>query len=280
MVVVPAGRFTMGSPDAEQGRVKNEGPQHVVTIARPFAVSKFEVTRGEYARFVRATRHKSGDGCVVWTGKAGGEPVSGKSWRDPNFRQDDSHPVVCITWGDAKAYVEWLSRKTGKTYRFLSEAEWEYAARAGSVTRFHFGDDDDDLCKYANVADQSAREGGGGEDWKYANCRDGYGTTTAPVGSFLPNAFGLHDMHANVWEWMQDCYHDGYVGAPDDGSAWIAAECKARVVRGGSLSAPPRADRSAIRSLGSAEARSGLGLAAVPDWHNWNLGLRLARNLD
>lgn len=279
MVVIPAGSFLMGSPESEAGRVKNEGPQHAVTIAAPFAVSKFEVTRGQYAEFVRETAHVSGDACIVWTGSKGGEPLQGKSWRDPNFQQSDRHPVVCITWGDAKAYIAWLGQKTGQAYAFLSEAEWEYAARAGSVTRFWFGDSEDDLCKYANVSDLSAKDNGGGADWIFANCRDGFGAATAPVGSFLPNPFGLYDMHANVWEWTADCYHDSYEGAPTDGSARTSGACKARVVRGGSLSAPPRADRSAIRSGGSVEARSELGLKAVSDFHNFNLGLRLARAL-
>lgn len=277
MVVIPAGRFTMGSPESEAGRRTNEGPQRTVTIAKPFAVSRFEVTRGQYAQFVRQTAHVSGNNCIVWTGSRGGEPVRGKNWQDPNFAQTDNHPVVCITWGDAKAYIAWLNQKTGKAYGFLSEAQWEYSARAGSVTRYWFGDDEDDLCKYANVADLSAQDGGGGTDWKYANCRDGFGTTTAPVGSFLPNPFGLFDMHGNVWEWTQDCYQAGYADAPADGSAWASGECKSRVVRGGSLSAPPHADRSAIRSAGSVEARSDLGLVAVADFHNFNLGLRITR---
>ena len=246
MVVVPAGSFMMGSV-SEAGDF-HEGPQHRVTIARPFAVGKFEVTRGEFAALIRESGRPVGDRCHVLEGGRW-EERAGRSFRDPAFAQDDRHPAVCVNWEDATAFAGWLSKKTGKTYRLLSEAEWEYAARAGNSTRYHFGDKEQDLCAYGNVADQTA--GQKYEDWtKTANCRDGH-INTAPVGSFQPNAFGLYDMHGNVWEWVQDCWNSGYGGAPEYGSAWTAGatlDCGRRVLRGGSWSNEPRDLRSAKRA--------------------------------
>ncbi len=123
MVVVPTGRFLMGSPDSEAGRLQHEGPQRQVTISKPIAVSRFEITQGQYARFVDDTGHDSGDACVVWAGVDGGSVVQGKNWLDPNFPQAEDHPVVCISWNDARAYINWLGRTTGKPYRFLAESE-------------------------------------------------------------------------------------------------------------------------------------------------------------
>ncbi len=195
MVVIPAGAFTMGSPPEEAGIER--GPQHVVTITKPFAAGKFEVTRVQFAAFVTATGYDSGSKC--WTYESGKSQVrSGRSWRDPGYSQADDHPVACISWEDAKAYVGWLAKKTGRDYRLLSEAEWEYAARGqtepGDYPRFHFGDDASDLCDYANGADRSTAF-----DWRNQNCSDGAGVT-APVGSYRPNSFGLYDMHGNLWE--------------------------------------------------------------------------------
>ena len=144
-----------------------------------------------------------------------------------------------FSWNDARAYIDWLSRRTGERYRFLSESEWEYVARAGTTTRYFFGDSEDGICRYANVPDVSAEPDSRGSNWQYVSCDDGYGVQTAPVGSYAPNAFGLYDVHGNVWEWTQDCYRDSFVGAPTDGSPWLSSECEVRVVRGGSLSAPP-----------------------------------------
>ena len=148
--------------------------------------------------------------------------------RSPFFEQDDTYPAVCISWYDSQAYTQWLSKVTGKRYRLPSEAEWEYAVRAGSKTKYHFGDDEARLCDYANHADTST------DDGRNELCSDGFGDKTAPVGSFKPNVFGLYDMHGNAWEWVQDCWHDDYNGAPTDGSAWESENCNARVRRGGS----------------------------------------------
>ena len=153
MVVVPAGEFIMGSPKDEEDRLSDEGPQHAVTIARPFAVGKFHVTVDQFAAFVADTGYDAGSEC--WTVEIGsGEFRRGRSWRNPGFVQAGSHPAVCISWEDAKAFVAWLSRKTGKGYRLLSEAEWEYVARAGTTTRYFFGNDEKDTASVRHYAEQ------------------------------------------------------------------------------------------------------------------------------
>ena len=261
MVVVPAGSFTMGSPDSEKGRNTWEGPQHVVTFARPFAVGKFEVTVDQFAAFVRDTGYDAGSKC--WTlenGKSDGR--SNRSWRNPGYVQDGSHPATCLSWHDAKAYVDWLAKKTGvKGYRLLAEAEWEYAARArttpGSGPRYGFGDDEQAICAHGNGLDQTAKRTiRGTGTWEFLACSDDY-VYTAPVGKFSANGFGLHDMLGNVKEWTQDCYHAGqdYRGAPADGSAWTSGECPYRVLRGGSWLSYSRLLRAAFRHRGAADDR-------------------------
>lgn len=278
MVVLPAGNFMMGSPQSEVGRLAHEGPLHGVTIAHPFAVSKFEITVGQYAEFIARSGHVSGNKCTVWTGVRPGETLAGKNWQDPNFTQTPNDPVVCVTWNDAQAFVRWLTEKTGARYRLLSEAEWEYAARAGTTTRYSFGDDETFICNFANVPDQSAKAAIGENVWKYADCDDGFGFATAPVGTFRPNAFGLYDMHGNVWEWTEDCYVANFDGAPRDGSAWITAPCKSRVVKGASLSAPIQHARSASRYRGVIEIPNS-SEADASFYHNFNLGFRIARDI-
>ena len=224
MVVVPAGDFQMGSPDNETGRFNNEGSLHKVTIDKPFAVGKFEVTWEEY------------EACVAMKG-------CDKPFGDAGFLRGRK-PVINVSWDEAKAYVAWLARVTGQPYRLLTEAEWEYAARAGTQTAYSFGNDAKDICQYANLADQAyARAYTGAQP---VSCDDKH-ANTAPVGSFPANAFGLHEMHGNVFEWVEDCYTDNYKDAPRDGST--AAEVKScrRVVRGGSWGNRPDYLRSASR---------------------------------
>ena len=214
MVLIAAGSFLMGSPDTEPERDDTEGPQHRVTI-KSFALGRFELTVDQFAAFADETKYDTGAVCDVWQDGSFDERP-GNSWRSPNFSQTSAHPAPCLSWDDAKAYLAWLSRKTGKTYRLPSEAEWEYAARAGATTRFHFGDDEKEYCRYGNGVDATALAdvpGAGQKGWDALPCRDGH-AFTAPVGSFAPNAFGLHDTHGNLFEWVEDCWNDDFKGAP------------------------------------------------------------------
>ena len=252
MVVIPAGRFVMGAAPGEEESEKlpenlrnRSQPQHGVDVAS-FSAGKFEITRGQYRAFAEATGRSSTDGCVVWTGGKFEKDLS-KDWRNPGYTQDDPHPVACVSWDDAKAYTVWLSQKTGQEYRLLSEAEWEYAARAGTTTRRFWGDDGDQSCGYANGADQTTKAQVPGWKFLVANCNDRY-AYTAPVGSYRANAFGLYDMLGNVWEWTDDCWNENYTNAPTDGSVWTTGNCSLRVVRGGSWFIIPLGLRSAYRN--------------------------------
>lgn len=238
LVVVPAGSAQIGAPYTEGG--DDEGPIHEVVIPRPLAFGKYEVTRFEFAMFVLETKYSLDFSCR-YLAEVGWE--QGVSWRRPGFQQTNNHPVVCVNWKDAKAYLKWLSRETGQIYRLPSEAEWEYAARAGSTDTFFFGNSVSDLCKYGNGVDVSSDF-----KWKNKKCKDGYGSGTAPVGSFLPNNFGLYDTIGNVWEWLQDCWNDSYFNAPEDGSSWDTGDCSNRGTRGGSWLNDPRFLRSAHRN--------------------------------
>lgn len=223
MVMIPAGEFMAGSPDSEAGRDEDEGPRHKVTILRPFAVGKYEVTNEEYATYVQAN------------------PVL----RSPKTHGDDKHPVTHVNWHEAKAYVAWLSRKTGHEYRLLSESEWEYAARAGTQTAYHWGD-----YGAANAHCDSC-----GTLWDYnAGFSDHEGSVQ--VGKFAANNFGLHDMHGNVWEWVEDCHNDSYNGAPSDGQAWLSGDCDKRVLRGGSWADHPKKLRAAYRKAVTSVVRN------------------------
>jgi sulfatase modifying factor 1 len=179
--------------------------------------------------------------------------------------QTDSHPVLCVSWNDARAYAQWLSRKTGKRYRLPTEAEWEYAARAGGTAARYWGDDPAQACRFANVADQSRIQ-----TWAFGQkheCTDCH-YFTAPAAAYAPNRFGLYDMIGNVWEWTDDCWNASYGGAPADGTAWTVGYCSQHVCRGGSWSTVPRFARSAARHKNPADFRDNL------------TGFRLARNLE
>ena len=247
MIVVPSGDFMMGSPASEEGRFDWEGPMRRVMIGYRFAVGVHEVTRGEFARFVRATNRAMGKSCWIWDGKE--RKQSGINWRNPGFSQGDDHPAVCVSWNDAAAYVRWLNQETGKAYRLLSESEWEYVARAGTSTARYWGESASGQCRYANGADAST-----GFDWG-VHCNDGY-AQTAPVGSFRANGFGLHDVLGNVGEWTQDCGRVSYAGTPVDGTAWEHGECGWRVTRGASWQHGPRYLRSANRGKGGGRVSS------------------------
>jgi formylglycine-generating enzyme required for sulfatase activity len=231
MVVLPAGMFTMGSPDSEKDRSDGEGPQHEVMITKPFAVGRTEVTFDEW------------DACVSGGGCHGDRP-SDEGWGRGR------RPVIHVSWIDAKAYVDWLSKMTGKGYRLLTEAEWEYAARAGRQTRFSFGDDEALLEQHA---------------WYNRNSEK----KTQPVGEKVANEFGIYDMHGNVYEWVEDQWHDSYVGAPTDGSAWEKDGNESRrVYRGGSWGNSPKILRAAYRMYDSPVVREN------------DRGFRLARTLN
>ncbi|MBN8979916.1 MAG: SUMF1/EgtB/PvdO family nonheme iron enzyme, partial [Rhizobiales bacterium] len=189
-----------------------------------------------------------------------------KSWRKGN-KQTGSHPVTCIGWIDAKAYVEWLSRKTKTNYRLLTEAEWEYAARAGTTSSYSFGDDKSSLCTYGNIADQTYKRTSVGKNEDIEQCSDGY-AFAAPIGKYLANAFGLYDMHGNVSEWTEDCWNDSYDGAPTDGTAWNSGTCSSRVQRGGNWDYDGGSSRSAARTYGSIQGSG----------YNF-IGFRVARTL-
>ena len=254
LVVVPAGDFMMGSLSWKAGREDSEGPVHRVTIGEPFAVGVYEVTRKEWSRFEEETSYSMEKGC--WIIEGGKWAMnSGRHWRNPGFLQDDAHPVVCVSWEDAQAYVQWLSGKTGNRYRLLSESEWEYVTRAGTRSRYWWGDE------VGRSRANCAGNPGCGSRWG--------GRQTASVGSFLSNAFGLYDVHGNVSEWVEDCLHENYTGAPADGSAWTAGgDCSYRITRGGSCFNPPMNIRSASRVGDSLKARS------------YNVGFRVAKMLE
>ena len=230
MVVIPAGEFTMGSPASEQGRGDDEEPQHRVVFAKPLAVARFAVMFGDW------------DACVAY-GDCDPRASDGGYGRG---RQ----PVINVTWDDARQYAAWLSRMTGKPYRLLSEAEFEYAARAGTLTAYPWGDE---------IGKNNANCAGCGSKWDNRQ--------PAPVGSFALNRFGLYDMHGNVFQWVEDCYHDSYKGAPSDGSAWTGVDCTHRVARGGQWDGSPRDLRSASR------------YNLTPDDRDSVLGFRIARTL-
>ncbi|WP_426957380.1 formylglycine-generating enzyme family protein [Muricoccus radiodurans] len=229
MLPIPPGAFRMGSPDEEDGHEDSECPTRIVRIARPFALGRTPVTFAEWDLFAEATgRYRPPD----------------EGWGRGN------RPAVNLSWNDTQAYLAWLRDRTGRPYRLPSEAEWEYAARAGTETPYPWGHD----------------FGPGRAHGLHEGCDLG-GECTVPVGSFPPNAFGLHDMLGNMWEWVEDCWNEFYLGAPGDGSAWLKGDCGRRVLRGGSWMDVPRQMRSASRN------RNGV------DFRCNDYGFRVARDL-
>jgi formylglycine-generating enzyme required for sulfatase activity len=258
MVTVPSGHFMMGSPDGEKSRNADESPMHEVQINYALSVSKYLITRGEWRKYVSVTGRSVGGDCY------GFEKSSKYTWQNPGFPQEDSHPVVCVTWNEAVGYAAWLSKKTRHKYRLLTEAEYEYVARANTEGAYWWGTTDDNQCNVTNGADAALRTGNGPSSWSYALCRDGF-AFTSPVDHFTANAFGVHDATGNVSSWTQDCYRDTYGGAPTDGSAWETDACDARVIRGGSWADPPSRLRVADR------------YRANSSWATTSVGFRLAR---
>lgn len=285
MAIIPAGTFTMGSSPAEKAwaaahggsvyAVADEAPQHAVTL-KSFGLGKYDVTRGEYAAFVKATGYPAGDGCgqvsTSW------QKHADLDWQHPGFPQTDRDPVVCVSWQDAQAYVLWLNRKlqakspdaaSGEgPYRLPSEAEWEYAARAGSTTMFWWGDDDagaDTHAWYRNNTGNGTQAGAVPEPLSLHYLPD-HGTR--PVGMKPANPFGLYDITGNVWQWTEDCYAGSYAGAPADGGAVEAGggTCM-RVDRGSAWLFPAWLLRSATRERNPA------------DFRDFIMGFRVAKTL-
>lgn len=263
MIVIPTGSFQMGAPDNEVGREDDETPQHEVTIGKGFALSRTSITVGQFREFVRVSGYqpdsvKLGGASVYDEGTGAMRDDSNAGWQDDYAGRgaDGRMPVVNVSWNDAKAYVDWLSQRTGKTYRLPSEAEFEYALRAGTTSRYWWGDGTP-TGKVENLTGSGDRSPSG-RRWSNAfqGYRDGY-WGPAPAGSFAPNAFGLYDIDGNVSEWVQDCWHDSYLRAPRDGGAWVNPGCGSRVVRGGSWGSSPEQVRSAYRQGADANVRSG-----------------------
>jgi formylglycine-generating enzyme len=241
MVPLTAGRFSMGSPRGEPGRRGTEGPVRI-DLAKAFAIGQFEVTRGEYALFVAETRHPVSGGCTHL-----GVQKKNLSWHNPGFEQTPRHPVTCVTWYDAKAYTNWLSRKSGKTYRLPSEAEWEYAARGSTNTAYWPAE----KISIGQANFGLAREG------------------TIPVGYFGPNAFQLADIHGNVSELVADCWNpDLNFIAADGRPQLLSGDCSTRISRGGGWDSTPADSRSSSR-IPVADASS-----------TTSMGFRVARNFD
>ncbi len=295
-VLVPSGEFVMGSDESPEalaraypqyGRERflelvDEAPAHKVRITRPFYLGQHEVTVGQFRRFVEASGHQpesEADG----TGGYGynpdydpekserGDAFEGRnskySWRNPGFKQGDDHPVVNVTWNDAVAMSKWLSEKEGKKYRLPTEAEWEYAARAGTRTRCHSGDDPQSLLKVANIfAADTVMKWPQWKNFALAG-HDGF-EFTAPVGGFAPNALGLYDMHGNAWEWVADWYGDDYYAKSPVDDPQGPASGKVRVRRGGSWHTWSFYARSSYRNWNSPETRYTL------------VGMRLLREVD
>ena len=264
MVVIPAGSFIMGSSEQEGKsagmnslQALRESLQHYVRVTN-FAAGRYAVTKGEFAAFVLFSgyRNEQSEGCDLRKGdRLKKDPAY--SWRNVGFAQGDDHPVVCVTWNDAQAYIRWLNRISGKNYRLFSEAEREYAARGGTQTAFWWGDTINP--SQANYYGKVSYNGGPTGQYRKA---------TVPVNSFSANPFGLYNVHGNVWEWTQDCWHETYADAPTDGSAWTTG-CNENtwVLRGGAWNVSPADLRSAFRFGSILSNRSHL------------LGFRLARDL-
>ncbi len=259
MVVVPAGAFVMGTMKETEESAEHPAEHELtlVRIERAFAIGRHEVTRAEFAAFAVATGFQPASACRSWDAERSrfdGVPI--EDWQNPGFpaRLRDDHPVICVDWHESRDYAEWLSAQTGQRYRLPSEAEWEYAAKAGTQTLRFWGDDPFEGCDFANTYDRTASEVYP-LAWQRAECADGY-ADLAPVGSLQPNAFGLHDMIGNVWEWVEDCSSRSYIGRPKDQRAWVWDGCVRRIQRGGSWITAPARSRSAYHGDGRSTDRA------------------------
>lgn len=273
LVVIPLGSFQMGSPENEPERKTNEGPRLNITLARGMAMARTETTVGQYRAFIQATGYvpsANQNGSSTIYDERSGSMVSrsGVTWQSDHAGRPAGNdlPVIHVSWVDAKAYTDWLSREAGKNYRLPSEAEFEYALRAGTQTRYPWGEGNPTRL-VGNLTGDGDRSDSR-RNWvnAFSNYSDGF-WGPAPVRSYEANRFGLHDMAGNVSEWVEDCWHDNYQRAPTDGSAWVNPGCNRRVIRGGSWASSPDQARSAFR------------LTASPTTTNARLGFRVARDL-
>jgi formylglycine-generating enzyme required for sulfatase activity/uncharacterized caspase-like protein len=278
MVVIPPGDFLMGSPGNEKGHSDSETPQHEVHL-EAFAASRYSITVGQWRQYLKAAGGSGSSNCYglnqsmwgVWTP----QQKPGFSWSNPGFHQDDDHPVVCVTRQEAQAYAKWLTQKTGYPYRLLTEAEFEYVIRARTTTahwwppsssRWFWESPDADQCKNVNAADAALTGKYTSLKWHAVTCDDGF-AFTAPVNHFPGNEFKLYGTTGNAASWTADCWHDNYISAPTDGSAWEESGCTRWVVRGSAWTSSPEQLRSAYRSS--------------PDFDSsFDIGLRLASNVE
>lgn len=247
MVVVPAGTAIVGASAADRFGSADEMPERKFDVRKPFAVSRYEVTRDQYEAFVRATNREVHGNCLTDRVQRGDWQLdAGTTFRDPGFSQAGDHPVACVSWEDAQAYVVWLNTQTRGGYRLLTEVEWEYVARAGATRNvlYPWGNEPDRACSFANGFDQTAMETYGSvvdtsayKTFDPLSCADGW-LKTAPVGSLAPNAFGVYDIIGNVGEWVEDCHSASHDGLLEPGSAMQVVEtCARRVAKGGSWGA-------------------------------------------
>jgi len=283
LVSIPVGEFVMGADIEEPRRLElpefwatREQPKHRVLIQRAFALGKYELTRAEFARFAAETGYSPEPGCWHFIGTEWLFDQA-RSWRDAKIGETDAHPVTCINWHDASAYLEWLSRKTGQRYRLASEAEWEYAVRAGTSTAYWFGDDPQRICEFVNLGDLDTQDRfrwhetkikyDKMSDWKGQSCRDGY-PTLAPVAATVANPFGVHGMLGNANEWVADCWNDDHRSAAGNQAARLTgADCGLRVMRGQGWTAVAASTRAAFRLKMNATDR------------RFTFGFRVARDL-
>ena len=280
LVAVAAGEFTMGADIEEPRRLglpeywaTREQPRHAVRIERGFAIGRYEVTRGEFAVFARETGYAPAPGCWHFVGSEWLLDES-RSWRDAKIDQTDAHPVTCVNWHDAQAYLSWLSAKTQRRYRLASEAEWEYVVRAGTNTAYWFGDSPEDICRYINLGDQTTQARYRWDqtkikysvlsDWKGQPCSDGF-AAMAPVTATAANPFGVHGLLGNANEWVADCWNDTHQGAPADQSARLTgADCGLRVMKGQGWTAIAASTRAAFRlKMNATDRRFTFGFRVV-----------------
>lgn len=275
LVTIPAGTALLGSTAEERARAgivpifgDREGPVYRVTFARPYAIGRTEITRGQYRAFAEATQRRDGDSCGIHDAKADSwSPKPGYSWRKPGFAQDDSHPAVCISYDDAVAYTRWLTTKTGKPYRLPSDAEWEYAARGGTTTAYYWGDAPEAGCTAGNIISIGTILALGSPP----SMADRFACTnprsfTMPVASFPPNPFGLYDMTGNAFELVADCNGKDNKDAHPDGTARTTGACDRHYLKGGAFHTPFWLLRPAVR-----------GAPLPADMHMFTMGFRIAR---